>query len=212
MKHPTTKILFILSFIGFLLFFFSCNEKPHTVHSNEILQIQCRIDTSNYQTTVIESVNPEQSDVIFVQYNLKLDNYSKLYDTTSITLSNMIIIVNPYDNTACSVDFPGNQNGLYDENGQKLNFPITITPYGSLSCILKHGQTIDKTTLEFLKNHFEDISQLNAKKVFVALINNGLNLQNDRTLRGEEFQLRFNTSKQNQIIRDLSFPYNNYCK
>jgi hypothetical protein len=49
-------------------------------------------------------------------------------------------------------------------------------PFSSLDCILKHGKTIDKTTLEFLEIQFEDIGVLNAKKVFDALIDKGLNL------------------------------------
>lgn len=188
-------------------------KKEEPSRTIEHLKITAMIDTGNYVTSLIPSVNPEVKDVLEVQYRLKIMNVTvNPAQVDTITIDKLIIIENPDEDSApYSYGFEDNPNGLYNESGKRITFPVNLLLYDPLNCILKHGQTVDKTTMEFIKSKFPDISKLNSKEVFNALIENGMNLQNDKTMQGEIMQLKFYTTKGNIIYKDILFPYNNYC-
>ncbi|MFH2141874.1 MAG: hypothetical protein ABIJ97_05595 [Bacteroidota bacterium] len=211
-----TSVFFIL-----LQVFTSC-ENPSSLLSDKIsetkvqefLKIYIDKDTSNYMTSVIESNNPEAPDVLVMQFRFKIMQLTQEYDTKdSVNLVKFEIIENPYKEEAqFSIDYEGNQNGLYSEDGKKLEFPLLLKPYLAVNGILKHGQTIDKATLDFIKSKFSDLNNIKSNEVFQALRENGLNLCNDKVLTEQIFQLNFYSERGNLFTRDVWYPYNNYCQ
>ncbi len=223
MKTLKPKRLFILSFTGLFLIilFSSCkNDQTKSVIKNssenaqEFLKIYVERDTTDYLTSVIKSNNPEAPDVLVMQFRFKIMQVTKEYNAKdSINLVRFDIIENPYmEEAQFSIDYEGNPNGLYNEDGKKLQFPLLLRPYHAVECILRHGQTVDSTTLDFLKSKFTDLSNLKSKEVFQALLDNGLNLCNDELLTEQVFQLNFYSERGNLFIRDVWYPYNNYCR
>ena len=223
MKTLKPKRLFILSFTGLFLIilFSSCkNDQTKSVIKNssenaqEFLKIYVERDTTDYLTSVIKSNNPEAPDVLVMQFRFKIMQVTKEYNAKdSINLVRFDIIENPYmEEAQFSIDYEGNPNGLYNEDGKKLQFPLLLRPYHAVGCILRHGQTVDSTTLDFLKSKFTDLSNLKSKEVFQALLDNGLNLCNDELLTEQVFQLNFYSERGNLFIRDVWYPYNNYCR
>jgi hypothetical protein len=180
----------------------------------ESLKIAVVMDTSDYTTSVIPSSNPEAPDVLVIQWKVKITNITQDPATgDTVVVDKIEIIENPYlDEAPYSIDFEGNPNGIYSVAGEVLSLPIILAPYTPITCILKHGQTLDQATMEFLKNRFPDFSNLSSKEVFRALTENGYNLQNNKLLQGEEFQVKLYSIKSNIFVRDILFPYNNYCK
>ncbi len=210
------SLKYILSIAVPAILLSSCQtevKKEEPIRTYEYLKITAVIDTGNYITSLIPSVNPEVKDVLEVQYRLKIMNVTvNPTQVDTIVIDKLIIIENPDEDAASySYGFEDNPNGLYDESGKRITFPVNLLLYDPLNCILKHGQTIDKATMDFIKGKFKDISKLNSKEVFKALIENGMNLQNDKTMQGEIMQLEFYTTKDNIIYKDILFPYNNYC-
>ena len=207
---------YLLFFAITCILFSSCQPKEDKQEVNitapEFLKIAVVMDTSDYVTSVIPSNNIEANDVIIVQYRLKIMTLTQDIEGDAIVVNKMEIIENPYkDEAPFSIDYHGCPNGLYTESGEPLTFPLNLSPYNPLFCILTYGQTIDKKTLEFIKGKFKDLYVISSKEIFGLLIENGINLQNDKMIPGEEFQLRFYTSKGNTLRRDIFFPYNNYC-
>ena len=220
-KRNLSAIVIVLAVI--MVFSLSCtnvqNEKQKSSKdsdSTEIIKIYVARDTMNYTTSVIESHNVEAPDVLGVQFILKFMNISQPPSAMEkpVILERYEIIENPYESAApYSIDYVGNPNGFYSQDGKKLEFPLKLNPYEKVSCILKHGQTIDLTTLHFLKSRFKDLKNLKSKEVFQSLLENGLNLCNDKYNTGQVFQVIFYSKNKNYFFtRDVEFPYSNYCK
>lgn len=190
------------------------NEQIYLAKNSEFININVLKDTSDYTTSVIESNNVEMPNLLLVNFKLEIMNVANLdVSKIPIIINNFEIIENPYENGApySYGKFPNNQNGLFVSDTIKIKFPVKLIPYQPLYCIIKHGQTIDSETLEFIKTHFKDIKKLKAKEVFKALLDNGLNLCNDSTTE-QIFQLQLFSTRYNTFTRDFVFPYTNYCK
>ena len=203
----------------FCIFLISCNETNKKINikseNSEYIKIYLTKDTSKYLTSVIESHNPETPNVLVVNFKIKMLNITGVppFPKNPITLNHIEIIENPNEESAeYSIDYNGNLNGLYDSLNYKLKLPIKLFPYNSFYCVLKHGQTIDNETLEFLKSNFKDLKNLNSKEVFDAILLNGLNLVNDKSITEQVFQLKFYSERNTVFSKDVVFQYNNYCK
>ena len=219
--YKNFRLVIIMVSITIGICFNGCNKKQNTnkdqvsnAYVREYIKIYIDKDTSDYSTTVIESRNPEMPDILVMQFKFKIMNTSPLpIPKDPIALNRCEIIENPYAETASSsIDYKGNPNGFYSIDGKKIAFPIKLYPYNPVSGILKHGQTIDSKTLGFLKTRFKDLKKLKSKEVFRALLENGLNLCNNKSLTEQVFQVVFYSENQNSFSRDVVFPYTNYCK
>jgi len=215
------RIIIAITAITICTSFFGCNGKQNSTNDKpsidtvkEYIKVYVNKDTSDYSTSVIESNNPEAPDVLIVQFRVKFMNITEVpFPKKPVVLEQCEIIENPYEEAAqFSLDYKGNPNGFYFEDGKKMNLPLNLYPYQSVSCILKHGQTIDSKTLGFLKSRFKDLKSLKSKEVFQALLENGLNLCNDKAKTEQIFQLNFFSGNHNSFTRDVVFPYTNYCK
>ena len=214
--YKKLRLVIVIVSITTGLCFSGCNNKQNSIQNNtnvkEYIKIYIDKDTSDYSTTAIESRNHEMPDVLVMQFKFRIMSTPPLpIPKEPIILNRCEIIENPYEGSAI-YSVGSDINGFYLQDNKKIEFPIKLCPYNPVSGILKHEQTIDSKTLKFLKSRFKDINHLKSKEVFQTLLENNLNLCNDKSKTEQIFQLIFYSENKNSFTRDVVYPYTNYCR
>ncbi len=208
------KLSFRTCLAVFILLVAACNNnQPADIKNDandsivENVTIEVETDTSDYFTSIIENNNPEGHHVIVVQYRVSLTNEDS---ENSIRLTDIVIIENPQENTAkYSIEYEDSQDGLYNENNEKLEIPFVIEPGEKFSCILKHGKKISHGILEFLKDESNDMTSLSHKQILEALKNKGLQLIDGNNESEQLFQLILYSENQNKFEKKIKLLNNN---